>query len=111
MVLNKDFISLVFQLIANLKLSFVNNISCQVESRNMYFGDNREKILTDKRAVELWDIAKNSGKFSQKELESIKVRNFSFSFKNLILNYFDNGFITHNLYVSSCSLVFILLFH
>ena len=76
----------------------------------MYFGDNREKILTDKRAVELWYIAKNSGKFSQKELESIKVGKFfeiSFSF----LNYLNNDFITHNLHISSCSLVFILPIH
>ena len=42
----------------------------------MYFGDNSEKKLTDKRAVELWNIARNSGKFSQNELESIKVRKF-----------------------------------
>ena len=42
----------------------------------MYFANNHEKILTDKRAEELFNAAWNSGKYSQKELESIKVGTF-----------------------------------
>ena len=70
----------------------------------MYFGDNSEKKLTDKRAVELWNIARNSGKFSQNELESIKVRNFFEIF-------FFLRFYTQNTHIPSYSLGFIVLFH
>ena len=70
----------------------------------MYFGDNSEKKLTDKRAVELWNIARNSGKFSQNELESIKVRKF-FEISS------SCRFCTLNTHIPSYSLVFIVLFH